>query len=124
LWLGSATGIERAKQVAAADAHIDFLAVYENVPADPAKLVEQHTELSAAASPETGLHLLTSRASAEAFTAYAQTLSNRPWHLSCFGASAAEQARVEGFNVYHESMAGTFEDYVREIEGGRHTDAA
>ncbi len=117
LWLGSASGLDRAKLTAGADAHIDFLPVYENVPADAAQLLAQHIELSSAERPETGLHLLTSRASAAAFAGFARVQAEAAWQISCFGESAAEQMRAEGFRVYHSSNATTFEEYQREING-------
>jgi len=117
LWLGSASGLDRAKQTAGADAQIDFLPVYENVPAEAAQLLDRHTELSSAERPEAGLHLLTSRASAAAFAGFARVQADAPWQISCFGQSAAELIRAEGFIVYHSSKATTFEQYQREING-------
>ncbi len=117
LWLGSAGGEARAQAIAGDDEAIDFVAAYDNKPANPAEILENHAELHPSQGPDASLHLMTSRAAATAFAAYAHSFGPRTWHVSCFGTSAAEYLASEGLTAYHTSGATSFEEYIREIAG-------
>lgn len=117
LWLGSASGLGRAQAIAAIDSEIDFLCVYENLPAEPEALTADYTALGQAVSQNTALHCLTSRASAEAFIRFAKLASAPKANISCFGESAAECVETAGYRIYHKSNAASFTEYLREIEG-------
>lgn len=117
LWLGSVGGEARARAAVKGDSAIEFVATYENKPAHLDQILLNHAELNAAMNPDTCLHIVTSKAAAAAFAAYAQTMVARVWNVSCFGASAAEYLASEGLTAYHQSSASSFEDYIREIAG-------
>jgi hydroxymethylbilane synthase len=117
LWLGSAGGETRARATAKDDSAIDFIATYKNTPVHRDQILKSYAELQAAMNPDACLHLVTSKAAALAFAAYAQTMVARVWHISCFGSSAAEYLESEGLTAYHQSEAISFEDYIREISG-------
>lgn len=117
LWLGSESGLKRAKLIADEDPQIDYLCVYENQPAEADALRAQFSALTEVSASQGALHCLTSRASAEAFVRFARSLKDAAWHISCFGESAAELVAAEGFEVYHLSKANAFGEYLREIEG-------
>lgn len=116
LWLGSANGEARARKAAAGRANTDFLAVYENTPTAAAAIEPILRGHPAAAAPQ-AIHVLTSAASAQAFTGWAKAAGAPAFRIFCFGASAAEVVHAAGLTPYLVSDAADFTDFMREISG-------
>ncbi len=116
LWLGSQSGLARAKKIAGT-APVELLSVYENEIFDAAVIIAAQPALSVAGAAAQTLHLVASAAAAKALVRCLQSLAIGAPLVSCFGESAADVLAAENIQPYHISFAPSFTEYLNEIRG-------